>query len=389
LATAIRNRRDADSLLLDAGDSTALGALAFATDTGRGQAKAFHEAVAPDAHVPGNHDFDRGPDWLAAFAAEIPGAWLAANVADNEFDAFDAAARFTVAGDEVAVVGVAHPETPSFCAAVDDVEFTDPVPAVRRAFDAADPVDHRVVLSHCGVLDSTIARKTGADVVVGGHDHSRTVDRVAGTLVCRGVGTGRELLEVTLDDPPTASLVDTAAFATDPDIADEYRARLAAAGLDERLGDVGKLSVAATGQLVAEAYRSGAGADAGLVVEASVREPLAGEVTTADVVGVVPFGSDLVTVALAGEELRDLLRRTRDPLDDTHGRAIWAGADVDGATVGGGPVDPDSDYRLGLMSYLPHSEVLPGVGPERIVENHGPQHEHVLGYVENSGTAPE
>lgn len=373
LAGAIRKRTDGSTLLLDAGDSTALGALAFATDRGRGQAEAFHDAVAPEVHVPGNHDFDHGPDWLAEFAAAVPGTWLAANASFE--DAFENSTVRRIGGVDVAVVGVAHPETATFCAAADEVAFTDPVTAVRRALGAVDSADYRVVLSHCGERDREIARKTAADVVVGGHDHARTVERVDGTLVCRTAGKGRELLDVTLGDSPEAAVVDTATATPDAGVLQEYRSRFATAGLDDLVATLGDLNRTATAELVAGAYRDGANAEAGLVFEASVREALGGAVTTGDVVGTVPFGSELVTVELPGERLRELLTDSHEPVDDTHGRGIWAGVDSDGVAIAG------DDYRVAMMSYVPSSGVLPGVHRSRIVATHGPQHEHVLHYL--------
>lgn len=377
LAGAIRQRSDGATLLLDAGDSTALGALAFVTERGRGQAMAFHDAVAPDGHVPGNHDFDHGPDWLAEFAAATPGTWLAANASYE--DAFENSTVRRVGGVEVAVVGVTHPETATFCAAAEDVTFTDPVEAVERALDAVGPVDYRVVLSHCGQLDRGIASKTDADVVVGGHDHARAIERIDGTLVCRTAGKGRELLEVTLGDPPEASVVATATATPDAGVRREYRDRSATAGLDDHVATLADLNRTATAELVAGAYRVGANADAGLVFEASVREPLGGAVTTGDVIGTVPFGSELVTVELPGERLRELLADSHEPVDDTHGRGIWAGVDGDG-----GAVDGDDDCRVAMMSYVPSSGALPGVDRSRIVATHGPQHEHVLNYLNKS-----
>ncbi|MFB6236325.1 MAG: 5'-nucleotidase C-terminal domain-containing protein [Halopenitus sp.] len=385
LAGAIRARTDDSTLLLDAGDSTALGALAFTTDCGRGQATAFHDAVAPDVHVPGNHDFDHGPDWLTEFAAATPGTWLAANA--HHDGVFEGSTVRQVAGEEVAVVGVAHPETATFCAAAEAVRFTDPVAAVQRAFEAIGPVEHRVVLSHCGQRDREIARNTDADVVIGGHDHSRTIERVDGTLVCRTAGKGRELLGVTVRDTPEATFVDTATATPDAEVLRAYRGRLATAGLDDHVTTLSDLGATATAELVARAYQTRADADAGLVFEASVREPLEGAVTTGDIVGTVPFGSDLVTVELAGDQLRELLGNTREPIDDTHGRGIWAGVDVDrksiarGGTAKGEVVDPDDDYRVGMMSYVPESEVLPGIDRSHVVATHGPQHEHVLDYL--------
>lgn len=395
LAGGIRAYTDESTLLLDAGDSTALGSLAFVTEEGRGQARPFHQTVAPDAHVPGNHDFDNGPDWLAEFATATPGKWLAANV--NVDGVFEESHVFEVDGADVAVIGVAHPETDTFCAAADTVTFTDPAAAVKNELRALDAVDYSVVLSHCGHLDREIARETAADIVIGGHDHRRTVERIAGTLVCRTAGKGHEFLEVTLGSPADATVHETSTAEPLDALVEEYRARMDATGLTNRITQLEPLTPDATAELIASAYRSGAEAEVGLVFEASVREPLGGNVTRGDVVGVVPFSSELVSVELPGDRLRSLVRSADDPIDETHGHVILTGPE--GRMVASGDdqatrlavdgIDDAHHYRVGMMSYVPQSEVLPGIRDDDVVATHGPQHEHVLTYLRQKGTPIE
>ncbi|ESP89257.1 bifunctional metallophosphatase/5'-nucleotidase [Candidatus Halobonum tyrrellensis] len=370
--------------LLDAGDATALGALAFATDEGRAHALPFFEAVTPDAHVPGNHDFDEGVDALRRIAERSPGVWLAANVPALGFPA----TTTLDAGDaRVGVVGVCHPETADICAAI-DLAFDDPVAAARRGVaELRDRgVDRTVVLSHCGALDADVAAGVDADAVVGGHDHDRVVDRVDGALVARSAGVGHEAVAVDLGEPPTATVHATADAARDEEVAATYRERLAGAGLGERVATLdAPLSAERTARFVADAYRVRAEADAGVVLAASVREPLPAAVTAADVVGTVPFGSHLLTFEMRGADLRAALRASRGTLDDTHGAAVWAGADPDALTVDGAPVEAGERYRVAGMSYLATVDVLAGTDRDRVVDDRGPQHERVLAHARESG----
>jgi 5'-nucleotidase/UDP-sugar diphosphatase len=394
LAGAIDALRDDRTAVLDAGGATAMGALAFTTDAGRGQIGPFHRAVAPDAHVPGNHDLDYGPDWLAGFAAATPGRWLGANVEGGEHLDLPDSVTLDIGDQTVGIVGLATPETPELCFAVDDLTFSDRVQAARDAIaDLPPSVDHVVVLSHCGPLDAEIAREVDADAVLGAHDHERVVEHVDGTLVARTAGVGHELLEVELGEEVTGTVHETADYPVSDPIAETYRARMDAAGLDERLATLDTpLTTLETAAFVADAYRTEAatptgerGADVGFVLEASVCEPIAGEVTTGDLVGTVPFGSELVTLTVDPADLRAALRTTQGPIDATHGRGVWANADPGSLIVGDEPIPDGETVTVGTTSYEAYNEILPGFAEDAIVANAGAQHERILAHARNGG----
>lgn len=379
--------RDDDTLLLDAGDATAMGALAVVAEEGRAAARAFHEAVAPDAHVPGNHDFDEGLDALAAFVDDTPGEWLAANV-----PALDLPGRTVIdaGGEQVGVVGVCLPRTPEICWAVRNAEFTDPVVAARRELATLRDrgVDRAIVLSHCGSLDRDIARETDADAVIGGHLHERRIDRIDGTVLARGDGVGRDAVRVDLGDPPAATVITTGDADPDERVAATYRERHATTGLDARIDslstDVDEPTVA---RFVADAFRARADADAGLAVSASIREPIPSVVEERHLVGTVPFESHLVAVSVPGGDLREALRACRGPLDDTHGRIVWAGADPEHATVDGDTVHEGERYRVACTTYETETGLLPGLRGDRVVADHGLQYEHVVAHARDGGLA--
>lgn len=394
LAGAIDALRDDRTAVLDAGDAIAMGALAFTTDAGRGQIGPFHRAVAPDAHVPGNHDFDYGPDWLAGFAAATPGRWLGANVDGGDHLDLTDSVTLDIGDRTVGIVGLATPETPELCFAVEDLEFTDPIDAGTDAIaDLPPSVDQVVVLSHCGPLDEDIARAVDADAVLGAHDHERVVGHVDGTLVARAAGVGHELLEVELGAEAMGEIHETADYPVSGPIAETYRSRMDAAGLDERLATLdAPLTTLETAAFVADAYRTEAatptgehGADVGFVLEASVRESIAGEVSTGDLIGTVPFGSELVTLTVDAADLRAALRATQGPIDATHGRGVWANADPGSLTAGDEPIPDGETVTVGTTSYEAYNEILPGFSDDAIVANAGAQHERILAHARNDG----
>lgn len=63
VAQLVRQRRNGRTLVIGAGDSTALGTVALLTDEGRVLARPFLEAIEADADTFGNHDFDFGRRW--------------------------------------------------------------------------------------------------------------------------------------------------------------------------------------------------------------------------------------------------------------------------------------------------------------------------------------
>jgi len=420
LAAAVDRLRDDRSLVVGTGDDTAPGALSLATE-GRG-ALALFEALSPDVDTFGNHDFDFGTERARDLAAAAPQRYLCANAErDGErFAAADTAAHALLeAGDaRVGVVGVAHPETAAMNYVVEDVRFTDPVPAVRES--AAElrerGADRVVVASHCGRLDERIARETGVAAVLGGHVHDVHRDRVDGTLVVRPGRAGRHVAVVTLGDPPTVEIRDVEP--TDGPVAtrtaQRLRERHAEHGLDEvvatatepveRTERAAVAAGSAVGNLLTDALRWRTGADVAVSPPGAIRagDPLHGPVTVADLVGLAPYADELLTVELPGQRLHEALVAVPFGYhDDGHpdrycchvsgARLVWddaAGRLVE-ATVDGAALDPDRRYTVALADYLVETDhVVGAVGPDDVVAEHGRATAAVVDYAREVGIVP-
>lgn len=441
LAGELRARRDDRTLIIGAGDDTALGVLALLTDEARAQARPFFEAVAPDVDTLGNHDLDLGDDWIADWAGSVPTTYVCANIEGPVADGFPDSVVLERGGLRVGVVGVGHPETHDISGADFDSRFTDPVAAACDAVDDLRErgVDHVVVTSHAGTHDDDLARGVDADVVLGGHIHRRRTERVDGTLLVRTDGNGTEFAEVTLGEEASVRfhVVDDLDGATgsaagaeradaaanggtesvdadtagpfDADLAEEYCRRRAAVGVDEpiavvddplprdeeaRFGGESRL-----GNFAADAFRAAADADVGLFPGGSLRPgpPLHDEVTVGDVVGVCPFGGEVMALSLTGAELEAALEHVAVPLAGDRGwvqlhvsgmAATWTDDDaLQSVRVGGEPVEPEASYRVATAAYV---VVVDGYGPldrDHVVASHVPQYEALVEHARNGGLA--
>lgn len=441
LATAIERRRDDRTLVVGAGDTTALGVLALLTDESRAQARPFFESVAPAAETFGNHDFDFGAEWAAEWADTVPPTYCCANVstpeASHPLEDVPAATVVERGGRRVGIVGVAHPDTADICGTVAGLEFGDPVAAANSALADLD-VDYRVVLAHCGAEDPRVARDVDADVVLGGHLHSQRADRFDGTLLVRTSAGGTELAEVCLGEESTVAVheVDPRSFDSAGDhpgraaaLAETYRERRRELGVDEvvarvedplprtereRFGGesrVGNFAAdamrAATGPLDAVAPDGGENgdgpssdattADLGLFPGGSVRtgDPLAGAVTVGDVVSVCPFAGPVVECELDGTDVRAVLEEAAHPHDGDRGwvqfhvsggRVVWTDEnELARVTVSSEPLDPDERYRVATPEYVVFIDAFAPLSRESAVAEHDEQWRALVSHARAGG----
>lgn len=382
LAGTIDTLRDDDTIVVGTGDNTAPGVLSMVHE-GR-QALDFFGAVEPAADTFGNHDFDYGLDAIRDIVAQSPQTWVSANVElDGErFGAEAGVVPSTVVergGSRIGLIGVTDPKTNQMCPGASELTFTDPVRAVNRETERlrARDVDAVVVLSHLGHGDEHLARRTAVDAVLGGHLHEERVDEIAGTVLTRPNANGHVLLSVDLD----RGAVDRHAVADGPldeGVAATLQDRWTDAGLGQVVGHVDDpirrekgvtgRGEARIGNFIADAYRWAADADVGLQNTGGIREgePLAGEITIADIVSVIPFDEPVAVAEVTGDELRALAheadgRRIPELPDRWHGhfsglRVRENGTSELDVTLPDGELESDETYTLATSDYLLHTD---------------------------------
>ncbi|MFC4407524.1 bifunctional metallophosphatase/5'-nucleotidase [Haloarchaeobius iranensis] len=418
LVGLVRERRDEETLVFGAGDNLGPGVLSLVTDCRH--ALDFFEAVRPDGDTFGNHDFDHGPEATRAVVADSPMPWLCANVFDagEPFAADEGAVPWAVleAGEHrVGVTGVASPETPDINPSAEGLSFGDPVAAADDAVAALRErdVDHVVVLSHCGD-DTALAEQLDVDVVLGGHAHEEFIDRVAGTLLVRAGSNASGLSEVVFNDRPTAYRLPTGDAPVAEDLLEALEARRREAGLTDTIATLDepvtvtradtKQGESRVGNLVTDAYRWVSSADIAVHSSGGLRttEPLVGDVTAADIIGLCPFENELVSVRITGEQVR---RTVHDAALAQYGDEVpthWFGHlsglsvvwddEFDEARevrVRGEPLEHDATYTLATSGYyVESSHLFDAFGPTDVVATHGQQYEAIVEYAREHGVDP-
>lgn len=354
-----------------------------------------------DLAVPGNHEFDFGPEVFAARLAESRFPWIVANLARRDGQPFAGMAPTAMrqAGPfMVGFVGLITPETADQPAVGDGLAFSAPIEAAKAAVASLRTAgaDVVVALTHLDLAeDRALVRAVpGIDVVLGGHDHApATVDEGDGLVVKAGQDA-RWLSVVELaverkDGPkgprvevvPSWRMIANHRVAPDPALAEAVAAQSAV--LDAELGT--RIGVTATeldsreasvrtressaGNLITDAMREATGADAAILNGGSIRgdtlRPAGSVLTRRDVLAELPFANVSVVASLRGAELRAALEHGLSAAGTGAGRfpqvsglaVTWdpaapAGARLRSVLVGGRPLDDQASYRVALTDFL-------------------------------------
>lgn len=364
---------------------------------GRATVEAYDRMGYAAAAV-GNHEFDWTLDTLSARMREARFAWLAANIRTTAGarPAWAQPWRMVRAGAlKVALIGYAsiltssttRPDNVAGLRFDGGAAIVDSLVGVARRDSAADVV---ILLAHdggfCGqggrdchgeVFDLANALTVKPDLIVSGHTHS-LVNAVAngipivqarsnGTalgivdfVAAPGGRTARVRVETVWAgreraDTAVARLVDGYRRATDS-LTSRPVATLASAL--RRGGDQYPL-----GNLLADAYRAAAGADAAIVNNGGIRADLdSGVVSWGALFEVVPFQNFVTRVTLTGRELRAALEHavgSQDAAAHVSGVRLTASRGApEGqrltalAFANGRPVRDEGRYTLAVPDYL-------------------------------------
>lgn len=353
LITAVNELRSQkeNSLLLNAGDVFS-GTLYFRQYLGLADLY-FMNQLGFDAMTLGNHEFDKDSATLANFIkqAEFPIVSSNVNMAKDadlgpifntsiggtseQGEIFPAIIK-EVDGEEVGIFGVTTEDTVLLANPGDEIVFENAVEKANETVEMleAQGVDKIIAISHLGYQpDLEFAEQVdGIDVIVGGHSHTKldapvVVEKEEPTLIVQANEYLKYLgvLDVTFDENGvianyTGELKDINTYTEDAAAKAklaEYKAPLTE--LQKQV--VGSTSVALNGEradarsketnlgnLIADgmaakanefiptyiAMQNGGG------IRASIDQ---GDITLGEVLTVLPFGNNLVTLDLTGEEI--------------------------------------------------------------------------------------
>jgi len=316
----------------------------------------------------GNHEFDEGDGNLALFIDELSFPVVAANVDFSQSSALkDKTVPYTVIeknGEDIGVIGLANPETPTMSRPGSDLVFKSELYEIVQANVGeltAAGVNKIVVLSHIGYnADLELAAAvTGVDIIVGGHSHTLLANydtRAAGpypTEVLNPEGktvlvvqSGEYLeylgkLDVVFD--PSGEILEwdgDTIFLTSYITADQAMIDQIAvlkepieALTQEVIGEtsvylegdrsVCRVAECNLGNLITDAMRAETGAQVALENGGGIRASIdQGDVTLGDVLTVLPFGNLASTLSLSGEDLLAVLENGVSQVEDVAGRFL-------------------------------------------------------------------
>ncbi|MDH3599134.1 MAG: 5'-nucleotidase C-terminal domain-containing protein [Candidatus Tectomicrobia bacterium] len=359
------------------------------------------DAIGLDYAVPGNHEFDFGPEIFEQNIKASKAVWLAANLrrADGKpVPGLVENAIVEIEGMKIGMFGVLTPETVTLSSGGDAFNFTDPVATARSQVEKlrSQGADFIVAFSHLDwAEDRELARQVrGIGLMLTGHDHMAATTFVGDTLLVQAGSDAHWLaaVDVKLDYVTQRGkkelitryqwrMHSTAGIEDDRDIAalvQTYNAQLDAelniivgktsTGLDTRRETV-RTQEAAFANLIADAMRESVGADVALTNGGGIRGDTlyeAGtEITRKTVLTELPFGNMTVKLEISGQVLLAALESGVSKVENVRGQfphvsgmtyafdpTLPPGSRIIAVQVGNQPLDPTATYTLATNDYI-------------------------------------
>jgi 2',3'-cyclic-nucleotide 2'-phosphodiesterase (5'-nucleotidase family) len=352
-----------------------------------------------DVFVPGNHEFDFGPEVFMTRVAEAKFPVLAANLAGPDGKPLSRIAPdriYEADGVRLGIIGLTNEDSIT-SSSPGNLQFSSSLDvardrAARLRKQGADLV---ILVVHAPrQLDEALKRESGADVILSGHDHDLLLGydgKVAFLEAMQdGYYVGAVDLEISVEDKqgkrqlrwwPNFRVIDTLSVEPEPFMAgrvaayesilskelDQPLATLETA-MDSRNAEV-RGGEAAIGNLFADAVQETLGADAALLNGGGIRGKRRYEtpykITRRDVLSELPFGNKAYLLEISGRDLRTALEQGLARAENLTGafpqvsglriRADLsrpAGQRIISLDVGGKPVEDARIYRLATSDFL-------------------------------------
>lgn len=353
----------------------------------------------PDVFVPGNHEFDFGPEAYAARRREAKFAYFAANMrtADGApLPGHEDGRIFDLGVAKLGVFGVALPNTAEVSSS-GDIKFSPTMETVQR--EAARlrraGADLVVCCAHTDRADDLkIVRSRLVDVLLTGHDHDLALTYDGRTVMVESseegyyvtaidltLGTTGEGAERRTTFTPAFRVHDSRSVTPDPATlarVQDYEKLLAqeldvviatlTGELDSRTAIV-RSQETAIGDLIADAMREATGADVAVINGGGIRGnrvyPAGHQLTRRDVLSELPFGNRTVVAPVSGADLKAAIENGVSQVEHRAGRfpqVSGLAAIVDRSrpacdrvvalTIGGAPFDPEKLYRVATNDFM-------------------------------------
>ncbi|WP_431300805.1 bifunctional metallophosphatase/5'-nucleotidase [Tabrizicola sp. BL-A-41-H6] len=359
----------------------------------------FTNLVPFDLAVPGNHEFDFGPENFMEKMKASKYPWAAINITNADGSPIEGLGGVTVkevGGLKVALVPVAQDTSPEV-SSTGSLKFLPTVDSGIEAAKAAREAGADIVV---GVVqtnmenDRALMASKAFDVILSGDDHTyataydgvtayveTSVDAQLLTPIDLTVEVGEKDGKRTISWTPAFRFIDTATVAPDPEsaaLADSFRAKMdqtlnveigtLETPLDSRRNVV-RSAEATMGNLIADAMRDATGADIAIMNGGGIRGDTtydAGrKLTRRDILTELPFGNLTVVTELPGSQVLLALENGASQIEKGAGRFAQVsglsytidptaepGARVSEVMVGGAPLEADKLYKVAVNDYI-------------------------------------
>ncbi|EEW26120.1 bifunctional metallophosphatase/5'-nucleotidase [Rhodobacter ferrooxidans] len=389
-----------------------------------------------DLAVPGNHEFDFGPQNFLEKMAASKYPWAAINITNADGSPIAGLGGVMVkdmGGVKVALIPVAQDTTPEV-ASSGDLKFLPTVEGGIAAAKAAREAGADLVV---GVFqtnndnDRALIASKAFDVILSGDDHSygtyydgitayveTSLDARFLSPVDLTVEIGEKDGERTVKWVPNFRFIDTAAVTPDPE--SQVLSDALAKQLDDSLNvvvgttegpldsrrNVVRAEESAMGNLIADAIRDATGADVAITNGGGIRADRtydAGTVLTRrDILSELPFGNVTVVTELPGSQVLAALENGFSQVEKGAGRFVQVsgievvydptaepGSRVAQVKINGADLEPDKLYKVATNDYmLGGGDGFSALGGGKVLTNTGEgglMANDVMRYIEKTG----
>ncbi len=360
---------------------------------------ALTNLIPPDIFAPGNHEFDFGKAIFLQRMAEAKFPLYAANLRGPDgavLPNFKDRAIVTLDGVRIGLTGATFDGT-ARSSSPEDLRFAPTVATVAQQGETLrrEGADFTVAVVHADRRQDYDIMGTGAiDLLLTGHDHDLFINydgrkaAVESSYDAHYVTAVDVTIEVKAQDGrrtaewwPQFRVIDTATVTPDPDVAAvvaRYEERFSSA-MDTPIGSTAveldsrnaivRAREAAIGDVIADAMRAAARADAAVMNGGGIRGgklyPPGTRISRRDVLAELPFGNRLVTVEIIGRELKAAIENGLSQLPNAAGRfpqisgltveadvSRPAGSRITAIKVGDAPLDESRTYRVATNDFM-------------------------------------
>lgn len=393
--------------------------------------------VPPDLFVPGNHEFDFGPEVFLKRLGESKFPWYAANIASADgkpLPQLKGPEIRDMGGVKVGIVPLAADDSPSD-GTTGDLKFASTVetgPAVAADLRKQGAEFILGVVHADRTQDRTLYDSGAFDVILSGDDHDLALFFDGKKVLAESSEEANFVtaIDVKFDVEeadgkrtvtwfPNFRIIDTATVTADPEtqkVVEKYEAELSSE-LDVKIGttavelDSRKATVrsteAAIGNLVADAMKDAVGAEIAIANGGGIRGnkvyDAGSDITRRDILTELPFGNRTVLLELTGEDVWKAIENGVSQVENAAGRfpqvagmtatfdlSKPVGERVISVEVAGAPIDKAKVYKVATNDYMAlggdgyksfkNGKVLIGEREAKLLAN------DVMAYVRKVGT---